>query len=91
MDVANNIENDFLKSVDFQASFNYRAPRITPQGKDLSMYSIDLGLSKDIFKGKGTITANVRDLLNSRKRRAIWKQRITIQIPHFNGGQDNSQ
>jgi outer membrane receptor protein involved in Fe transport len=61
----------FFKSVDFQASFNYRAPRITPQGKDLSMYSIDLGLSKDIFKGKGTITANVRDLLNSRKRRSI--------------------
>ncbi len=61
----------FAKRVDFQVSFNYRAPRITPQGKDLSMYSIDLGLSKDIFKGKGTITANVRDLLNSRKRRSI--------------------
>ena len=61
----------FVKSIDFQASFNYRAPRITPQGKDLSMYSIDLGLSKDVFKGKGTITANVRDLLNSRKRRSI--------------------
>jgi hypothetical protein len=61
----------FAKRVDFQVSFNYRAPRITTQGKDLSMYSIDLGLSKDIFKGKGTITANVRDLLNSRKRRSI--------------------
>ena len=61
----------FAKTIDFQASLNYRAPRITPQGKDLSMYSIDLGLSKDVFKGKGTITANVRDLLNSRKRRSI--------------------
>jgi outer membrane receptor protein involved in Fe transport len=61
----------FFKKVDFQASFNYRAPRITTQGKNLSIYSIDLGLSRDIFKGKGTITANVRDLLNSRKRRAI--------------------
>ncbi|WP_276374437.1 TonB-dependent receptor [Chryseolinea sp. H1M3-3] len=56
---------------DFQASFNYRAPRLTTQGKDLSIYSIDLGLSRDVLKGKGTITANVRDLMNSRKRRAI--------------------
>jgi outer membrane receptor protein involved in Fe transport len=58
-------------NVDFQASFNYRAPRLTTQGKDLSIYSLDLGVSKDIFKGKGTITAGVQDLFNSRKRRAI--------------------
>jgi outer membrane receptor protein involved in Fe transport len=61
----------FFRKVDFQASFNYRAPRVTTQGEELSMYSIDLGLSKDVFKGKATITANVRDLLNSRKRRSI--------------------
>lgn len=57
--------------VEFQASFNYRAPRVTTQGKDLSQYSLDLALAKDIFKGKGTITANVRDLFNSRKQRSI--------------------
>lgn len=61
----------FFKNLDFQASFNYRAPRITPQGKDLSIYSVDLGLSRDVFNGKGTVTAGVRDLLNSRKRRSI--------------------
>ena len=60
-----------FKNVDLQASFNYRAPRITTQGKDLSIYSVDLGLSRDIFKGKGTITAGVRDLFNTRKRRSI--------------------
>ena len=60
-----------FKNLDFQASFNYRAPRITPQGKDLSIYSIDLGLSRDILNGRGTLTAGVRDLLNSRKRRSI--------------------
>jgi outer membrane receptor protein involved in Fe transport len=60
-----------FKNIDFQASFNYRAPRITTQGKELSMYSIDLGLSRDILKGKATLTANVRDLLNSRRRRSI--------------------
>ena len=60
-----------LKKVDFQTSVNYRAPRITPQGKDLAIYSIDLGLATDVLKGKGTITASVQDLLNSRKRRRI--------------------
>jgi hypothetical protein len=61
----------FFKNLDFQISYNYRAPRVTPQGKDLSIYSIDLGLSRDIFNGKGTIVAGVRDLMNSRKRRSV--------------------
>lgn len=61
----------FKKKVDFQATFNYRAPRITTQGKDLSMYSVDLGMATDIFSGKGTLSASVRDLFNSRKRRSI--------------------
>lgn len=59
------------QKIDFQASFNYNAPRVTTQGKQLSSYSLDLALSKDILKGKGTLVANVRDLLNSRLRRNI--------------------
>lgn len=61
----------FRKIWDFQIGFNYRAPRITPQGRDLSMYFIDLGLSRDILKGNGTLTFAVRDLMNSRKFRTI--------------------
>lgn len=61
----------FLKAWDFQTSFNYRSPRVNTQGKDKSVYSIDLGLSRNVFNGKGTVTANVRDLLNSRKRRSV--------------------
>jgi len=60
-----------FKNVDFQSSVNYRAPRKTTQGKDLSQYSIDLGLSRDVLKGRATVTASVRDLLNSRKQRRI--------------------
>ncbi|WP_031525511.1 outer membrane beta-barrel family protein [Dyadobacter crusticola] len=60
-----------FKSVDLQASGNYRAPRRTTQGKDLSVYFIDLGLSKDILKGRGTITGSVRDVFNTNKRRSI--------------------
>ena len=56
---------------DFQTSFYYRGPRLTPQGRQLAAYSLDFALGKDILKGKGTITANVRDLLNTRKWRSI--------------------
>jgi outer membrane receptor protein involved in Fe transport len=59
----------FLKKFDFQAGINYRAPRITPTGSQKAMYSIDLGLSREVFKGNGTLTFSVRDLLNSRKFR----------------------
>lgn len=55
-----------------QTSFNYRAPRITTQGKELYQGSVDIGLSKDLFNGKATVTANVRDLFNMRKRRSIY-------------------
>jgi outer membrane receptor protein involved in Fe transport len=56
---------------EFQTSFFYRGPRETTQGRQLAAYSADLALAKDILKGKGTISANVRDLLNSRKWRSI--------------------
>jgi len=73
----------FFKKVDFQASFNYQSPRVNTQGKELSTYSIDLGLAKDVFKGKGTLTLNVRDLLNSRRRRSI------VDLPGYYSSSDN--
>jgi outer membrane receptor protein involved in Fe transport len=73
----------FFKKLDFQASLNYQSPRNNTQGKDLSMYSIDLGLMKDVFKGKGTLTLNVRDLTNSRRRRSI------VDIPGYYSNSDN--
>jgi len=59
------------QSVDLQVSGNYQAPRISTQGKVLAMYSFDAGISKDLFKGNGTLTFSAKDLLNSRKRRWI--------------------
>ncbi|HET9486832.1 MAG TPA: TonB-dependent receptor, partial [Chryseosolibacter sp.] len=59
------------KGFEFQTSFFYRGPRQTTQGRQLAGYSLDLALAKDVMKGKGTITANVRDLLNTRKWRSI--------------------
>ncbi|NCU02789.1 MAG: TonB-dependent receptor [Chitinophagaceae bacterium] len=72
----------FFKQLDFQASVNYQSPRVTTQGKTLAMYSIDLGLVKDIMKGRGTLTFNVRDLMNSRRRRTM------VDIPGYYSSSD---
>lgn len=61
----------FFENFNFQTSFNYRAPRITTQGRQLSSYNLDFALGKDILKGKATVTANVRDILNTRKNRSV--------------------
>lgn len=57
------------KELETQVRFGYRAPRETTQGRRKAMYSLDLGLSKDIWQKKATLTLSVRDALNSRKRR----------------------
>ena len=53
----------FFKSLDFQVSFNYRAPRVRPQGEDLSIYSIDLGLARDVLNGKGYCNGGGKGLI----------------------------
>lgn len=65
------LKTEVFPKVDFQASFRYRAPQGTTQGRSKSVYSLDLSLGKDVLKGKGTIVASVRDVFNSQKRRSI--------------------
>lgn len=60
----------FWGILDYQLSVNYRAPQRDTQGTRKAFYTIDMGLSKEIFNGKGSLTFNVRDLLNSRKWRS---------------------
>lgn len=55
----------------FQASFTYRGPRITPQGRSSAVYGLDLGFSRDILNGNGSINFNVRDVFNSRKFQSV--------------------
>jgi outer membrane receptor protein involved in Fe transport len=59
----------FPAGVDFQTIFFYRAPEETTQGRREAFYMLNMGLSKDIFKNKGTLTLNIQDLLNSRRFR----------------------
>ena len=60
----------FWKS-DTQLSLNYRAPSTTAQGTAKAVYMMDIAWSKDLLKGDATLTFNVRDLFNSRKRRGF--------------------
>jgi outer membrane receptor protein involved in Fe transport len=66
------MSNNFkIKDVlDGQINLNYRAPENRPQGRRLSITSLDLGISKDILSGNGTFSISVRDVFNSRKFRS---------------------
>lgn len=62
---------EIKKKVNLQASFNYRAPQQSPQGRTRSRYSLDAGFSFDMLKGNGTLAFNVKDVFNTRMRRSI--------------------
>ena len=56
------------KGIDFQARINHRGPQNQPQGVRKAVTAIDLGFSKDIIKNTLSVSLNVRDLLNQRRR-----------------------
>jgi outer membrane receptor protein involved in Fe transport len=58
-----------FKEVDAQLRFNYRGPMENTQGRSKSSYFLDFGISRDIFQKKATLTLNVSDIFNTRKRR----------------------
>ncbi len=62
---------NFSKTLEGQLRLNYRAPRQTTQGSTRGIGSVDLGLGKEFPKQNMTLTLNVRDLFNSRKRNGI--------------------
>lgn len=57
---------DIKKSTDIQLRWNYRAPNQTPQGRSKALYHLDIGVSQEILKNKGTVTLSVNDVFNSR-------------------------
>lgn len=69
--------------IDWQTRAMYRGPSETAQSKREGMISVNLAFSKDIFKEKGTISLNVSDLLNSRKRESTSFTETTISHGEF--------
>lgn len=57
------------ENFNFQVQGNYMAPSKNGQNKNKEMYGMDLGLSKDILKGKGTLLFNIQDVFDSKKRK----------------------
>ncbi|QBA65501.1 TonB-dependent receptor domain-containing protein [Muriicola soli] len=54
--------------IDWQTNLFYRGPTQNAQTRTEGIFTLNLAFSKDIMKDKGTISLNVRDLLNSRRR-----------------------
>lgn len=90
------------KNIGVQASVMYHSPRQSAQGLQKSMTSADLGASMDLLKGKATLSFNVRDVFNTRKRRSItetddlykedefqWRQRSFILSFSYRFGTQN--
>ncbi len=66
------VMGNFMFSSTFtgQLTARYRSPRVMAQGTRNGDYSIDLGLRKSFFDRNLNVSANVRDLLNSRRRKS---------------------
>ena len=69
--------------IDWQTNAFYRGPRNTSQTKTDGMFSLDLALSKDVFNGNGTLGVNVRDLLDTRKRKSHTEAETFISDREF--------
>lgn len=57
-------------SIEWQTRIFYRGPQKTAQSERKGIFSTNLAFSKDLFKENATLTLNVSDLFNSRKRRS---------------------
>ncbi|WP_103068016.1 TonB-dependent receptor domain-containing protein [Aquimarina sediminis] len=54
--------------VNWQTSIFYRGPNENAQTKSDGIFSMNMAFSKDLFKEKASLTFNVSDIFNSRKR-----------------------
>lgn len=59
-----------LKTTDIQINSNYRGASQTAQSKNKGIFSMDIAASKELFKEKATISFNVGDVFNGRKRKS---------------------
>ncbi len=56
-------------AIDWQTTMMYRGPRENSQTRSEGMFIANMAFSKDILKGDATLSLNVSDLFNTRKRR----------------------
>lgn len=69
--------------IEWQTNAFYFGPSENSQTKSDGIFSLDVALSRDIFKDNATISLNARDLLNSRKRSSVTTTERFIQESEF--------
>ncbi|MDP3312353.1 TonB-dependent receptor domain-containing protein [Lutibacter sp.] len=69
--------------IDWQTSGMYMGPSEGAQSKNKAMFGVNLAFSKDILKDNGTISLNVSDLFNTRKRESTNYSPNTISVNEF--------
>jgi iron complex outermembrane recepter protein len=63
-----NFQVKATKNLAIQFSTNYRSPLLTPQGKVSTIYTSDLGVKYDAWKGKLSINLKVNDVFNTQQQ-----------------------
>ncbi|MCX2680139.1 TonB-dependent receptor [Galbibacter sp. EGI 63066] len=69
--------------VDWQTNAFYMGPRENSQTRSEGMFSLNLAMSKDIMNDNATISFNVSDLLNSRKRQSFTETQFFTSDSEF--------
>lgn len=71
------------KKIEWQTNIFYRGPSENAQTRDEGIFSLDLAFSKDVLKDKGTLSFNVSDAFNSRKRRSFTETQFFTSDSEF--------
>jgi iron complex outermembrane recepter protein len=50
-----------------QLAANYWGPRVIPQGEIKQVFSMNLGLRRNVFNNQGTVSVNLSDVFNTRR------------------------
>ncbi|MDH7445906.1 TonB-dependent receptor domain-containing protein [Aquimarina sp. 2201CG14-23] len=69
--------------IDWQTTAFYAGPSENAQTKREGLFSMNLAFSKDLFKDKASLTFNISDLFNSRKRQSISTTETFISDSEF--------
>ena len=94
----------FWKKLNSQLTLSYAAPRTTTQGVNKATTALDFATSIDLIKNNGTVTLNISDIFNSRRRRSfsedetfysednfLWQSRAFVLSFHYRINQHKKQ
>lgn len=70
-------------NVDFQANFNYNGASANAQGSNDGIGSLNLAASVDLFNDNATLSGNVSDVFNSRRRQGTTTTPAFISTSDF--------